>query len=93
MELQGRNIQVEHTPGHKNKAANCLSGLPFTIRKRNNNPLNNEDVSVYETHIEKDDDCFQLCEVELADTKALQQSDKHCVRIAKLMEDPKSKVP
>ena len=24
-ELQGRNIQVEHIPGHKNKAADCLS--------------------------------------------------------------------
>ena len=25
LELQGRNIQVEHIPGHKNKAADCLS--------------------------------------------------------------------
>ena len=32
LELQGRNIQVEHIPGHKNKAANCLSWLPFAAR-------------------------------------------------------------
>ena len=25
LELQGRNIQVEHIPGYKNKAADCLS--------------------------------------------------------------------
>ena len=40
LELQGRNIQVEHIPGHKNKAADCLSRLPFVTRRRNNNPLN-----------------------------------------------------
>ena len=38
LELQGRNIQVEHIPGHKNKAANCLPQLPFATRKRNNKP-------------------------------------------------------
>ena len=38
LELQGRNIQVEHIPGHKNKAANCLSQLPFVTSKRNDNP-------------------------------------------------------
>ena len=37
--LQGRNIQVEHIPGYKNKAADCLSRLPFVTRKRNDNPL------------------------------------------------------
>ena len=35
LELTGRNIQVEHIPGYKNKAANCLSQLPFMTRKRN----------------------------------------------------------
>ena len=45
------------------------------------------------TCIEKDSDCCLVCEVELTDTKALQQSDKHCIRIAKLMEDPKSMFP
>ena len=39
LELQGRNIQVEHIPGYKNKAADCLSRLPFVTRKRNDNPL------------------------------------------------------
>ena len=48
LELQGRNIQVEHIPGHKNKAANCLSQLPLATRKRNNNPLKDEDVSINE---------------------------------------------
>ena len=33
LELQGRNIQVEHIPGHKNKAADCLSQLPFATRR------------------------------------------------------------
>ena len=42
LELQGRNIKVEHIPGHKNKAADCLSTLPFVIRKRNSNPLKDE---------------------------------------------------
>ena len=44
LELQIRNIQVEYIPGHKKKAANCLSWLPFATRKRNNNPLKDEDV-------------------------------------------------
>ena len=35
LELQGRNIKVKHIPGHKNKAADCLSRLPFVTRKRN----------------------------------------------------------
>ena len=91
LELRGRNIQAEHKPGHKNKATDCLSRLPFGIRKRNSNALNDEDVSVNETHIEEDKDCCPFCEVELTDSKALQQSDKHCIRIAKLMEDPKSR--
>ena len=40
--LQGRNIKVEHIPGYKNKAADCLSRLPIVTRKRNDNPLKNE---------------------------------------------------
>ena len=48
---QGRNIQVEHIPGHKNKAANCLSQLPFMTSKRNDNPLKDEDVSLQETKV------------------------------------------
>ena len=38
LELQGRNIQVEHILSYKNKAADCLSRLPFVTRKRNDNP-------------------------------------------------------
>ena len=39
----------------------------------------------------KEDDCYPLCKVELTNTKALQQTDKHCIRIANLMKDPKSR--
>ena len=34
LELQGRSIKVEHIPGYKKKAADCLSRLPFVTRKR-----------------------------------------------------------
>ena len=40
---------------------------------------------------EEDTVCCPLCEVDLTDTKALQQEDKHFIRIAKLMADPKSR--
>ena len=91
LELQGRNIQVEHIPGHKNKAANCFSHLPFATRKRNSNPLKDEDVSINETQVKVGVDCCPLCEVELTDMKAFQQSDKHCIRISRLMKDPRSR--
>ena len=91
LELQGRNIQVEHIPGHKNKAANCLSQWPFTTRKRNDNPLKDEDVTLHETKVEVGGDCCPLCEVDLTNTKTLQQSDDHRIRIAKLLEDPRSR--
>ena len=91
LELQGRNIQVEHIPGHKNKAANCLSQLPFATRLRNNNPLKDEDASINETKVEVGEDCCPLCEVEFTDMKALQQSDNHCIRIARLIQDPRSR--
>ena len=81
---------MEHIPGHKIEAANCLFQLPFATRKRNNNPLKDEDVSINETQVEIGEDCCLLCEVELTDVKALQQSDKHCLRIAKLMADPRN---
>ena len=86
LELQGRNIQVEHIPGHKNKAVDSSSRLPFAIRKRNNNPLNDADVSINETQIEENSDCCPLCEVEVTDAKTLQQPDKH-IRITKLRVD------
>ena len=82
---------MEHIPGHKNKAANCLSQLPFVTSKRNDNPLKDEDVSMCETQTKVGEDCCPLCEVKLTDTKALQQYDKHCIKIARLMEDPRSR--
>ena len=82
---------MEQLPGHKNKAANCLSQLHFAVRKRNNNPLKDEDVSINETQVEVGKDCCPVCEVELTNMKALQQYDKYCMRIAKLMEDPRSR--
>ena len=91
LELQGRNIQVEYIPGHKNKATNCLSWLPFTTMKRNDNPLKDENVSINITKVEVGEDCCPLCEVDMTNTNALQHSDIHCIRIAKLMEDPRSR--
>ena len=91
LELQGRNIQVEHIPGHKNKEANCLSWLHFKTRKRNDNLLKDENVSINITKLEVGEDCCPLCEVDMTSTEALQQSDKHCIRIAKLTEDPRSR--
>ena len=58
-------------------------------RKRNNNPLKDEDISVNAIET-KDDTCCPLCEADLTDTKTLQQEDKHCIRISKLI-DPKSR--
>ena len=46
LELLGRSIKVEYIPGYKNKAADCLSRLPFVTRKRNNNPLKDEEISI-----------------------------------------------
>ena len=51
LELQDRNIQVEHIPGYKNKVADCLSRLPFVTRKRNYNPLKDE-ISINMTQTE-----------------------------------------
>ena len=86
-----QNIQVEHIAGHKNKAADCLSRLPFVTRKRNDNPLKDEDIPVSAVQTEEHTVCCPLCEVDLTDTKALQQEDKHYIRIAKLMAVPKSR--
>ena len=60
-------------------------------RKRNDNPLKDEDISIHETRVEIGKDCYPLCEVNLTNTKDLQQSDKHCIQIAKLLEDPRSR--
>ena len=90
LEPQGTNIQVEHIPGYQNKAADCLSRLPFVTRIRNDNPLKDE-ISLDEAQTEREIQCCPICEVDITDTKALQQEDGFCTRIAKMMEDPKSR--
>ena len=91
LELQGRNIKVEH--GYKNKAADCLSRLSFVTRKRNDNPLKDETCSNAINEAEEKPTCGPLCKVELTDTKALQQAERFCKMIASLLEDPKSQIP
>ena len=59
----------------------------------NNNTLKDEDVSIHETKVEVGEDHCPLCEVDLTNTKALQQCDKHCNKIAKMLEDPRSRFP
>ena len=81
---------MEHIPGYRNKAADCLSRLPFVTRKRNDNPLKDE-ISINITQTEDITQCCPLCVVDINDTKALQQQDRFCTRIAKMMEDPKSR--
>ena len=79
---------MEHIPGYKNKAADCLSRLPFVTRKKNDNPLTDE-ISINMTQTEDNAQCCPMCIADITDTKALQQ-DRFCTRIAKMMEDPKS---
>ena len=91
LELQGRNTKVEHIPGYKNKAGDCLSRLPFVTRKRNDNPLKDETHVNAINEVEEESTCCTLCEIELTDTKALQKEDRFCKMITSLLEDPKSK--
>ena len=91
LELQGRNIKVKQIPSYKNKVADCLSRLPFITRKRNDNPLKDEEAGISVLQTENDTICYPLCEVDLTDTKTLQQEDRYCIRIAKKLFDPKSK--
>ena len=64
----------------------------MSSRKRNSNPIKDE-VSLSEINgCDKPTNfCYSLCEIDLTNTKELQQSAKHCIRIAKLMADPKSR--
>ena len=66
---------MEHIPGYKNKAANCLSSLPFVIRKRNDNPLKDE-ISINMTQTEDNAQYSPMCVADITDTKALQQQDR-----------------
>ena len=81
---------MEHVPGYNNKAAGCLSTLPFVTRKRNDNPLKDE-ISINITQTEDNAQCCLMCVVDITDTKALQQQEQFCTGIAKMMEDPKSR--
>ena len=82
---------MEHIPGYKNEAADCLCRLPFVTRKRNNNPLKDETHDNAINEVEEESSCCPLCEIELTDTKALQHEDRFCKMIASLLEDPRSK--
>ena len=106
LELQGRNITVEHIPGSKNKAVDCLPILPFDTRKRNDNPLNNVNflnepitalthtsMSIDHIRPEGNDAMYRLCEIDLTDTIAQQKTDKHCIRLVNLMKNKDSKFP
>ena len=75
----------------KNKATDCLSRLPFVTRKRNDYPLIDETHVNTINKVEEESTCCPLCEIELSDTKALQQEDRFCKMIVSLLEDPKSK--
>ena len=82
---------MEHIPGYRNKAADCLSRLPFVTRKRNDNPPKDETHVNAINEVEEESTCCPMCEIELMNTKALQQEDRFCRMIASLLEDPKSK--
>ena len=43
------------------------------------------------TQTEDNTHCCPLCVVDITDTKVLQQQDQFCTRIAKMMEEPKSR--
>ena len=88
---------MEHIPGSQNKAADCLSRLPYITRKRNDNPLHVIDFSDIDEAASVNQVSYmlecRLCEIDLTDTAAQQLSDKHCIRIKNLMKDKSSKFP
>ena len=95
LELQGRRITCMHIPGTQNKAADCLSRLPYGTKKRNDNPLHDQDVLAINCieNIEGHTTECRLCEVDLTDTKALQKEDNFCLRVSQAMNDPSNKFP
>ena len=96
LELQGRNIKCVHIPGTQNRAADCLSRLPFVTRKRNNNPLHDQTETKINCIDPEDQDLntsCRLCEVNLTDTKELQDQDRHCIRVKSLLQNPAGKLP
>ena len=54
----------------------------------NGNQLKDE-ISINITQTEDNAQCCQMCVVDITDTKALQQQDRFCTRIAKMMGDLK----
>ena len=84
-----------HIPGAQNKAADCLSRLPYVTKKRNDNPLHDQDVLAINCieNIEGHTTECRLCEVDLTDTKALQKEDNFCLRVSQAMNDPSNKFP
>ena len=50
-----------------------------------------DEISINMTQTADNTQCCPLCVVDITDTKALQQQDRFCTRIAKMMEDPKSR--
>ena len=66
---------MKHILGYIKKAADCLSWLPFITRRRNDIPLKDKDTGIGVVQTENDTICCPLCEVDLTDTKTLQQED------------------
>ena len=94
VELQDRGIKLEHIPGNRNCFADCLSRLPFEVRKRVDDPL--LDIEVAHVEIQEVsahnivENCCPVCVEDRTNTVAMQAHDTHCIRIKKLLADPKS---
>ena len=95
LELQGRRIKCEHIPGAQNKAADCLSRLPYVTKKRSEyqaadtNTLNVNNIEELDNYT---CEC-RLCEVDLTDTLSLQKEDKFCLRVTKALATPCNNFP
>ena len=50
-----------------------------------------DEISIHIIQTEDNTQCCPLCVVDITDTKALQEQDRFCTRIAKMMEDPKGR--
>ena len=88
LRLQGRNIQVEHITGNKNKAADCLSCYPLQPGRGITTPegwgcLHKWDHSWGRWGL------LSIVWGWIDQHEAWQQFDKNCIRIARLIEDPR----
>ena len=106
LELQWRNITVEHIPDTINKAADYLSRLPFVTRKRNDSPLNNINYSKEPTievtyasipfdciKPEKTDATCRLSKIDLTDMISQKETDKQYIIIENTMKNRDRKFP